>query len=263
MPVKQTLIGAAFLGMAILDLVIVLAAAQSPDISQTAHGAPQVVQSLPNANGGAIVAELAKPVSARKNKLNDKIECNVTMALLLHGKIALPRGTKIFGHITDSRTRSKEVPESVVKIDFDRAVLKDGREIPLVVTIQALGTPMQSSATNYTDLDAVNQTGLQPPLGINGMRRMQATAFPGSHRPANAEAGGSAPDTGALRRDGPALGPLSQGVIGMKGISLSSASQGSAISSTHENIRLRSGTQLVLHFAEPQALLDSLAGTKN
>jgi len=45
----------------------------------------------------------------------------------------------------------------------------------------------------------------------------------------------------------------------MKGITLSSAAQGSAISSTSENVHLSSGTQLVLHVAELQVLADSLS----
>jgi hypothetical protein len=49
----------------------------------------------------------------------------------------------------------------------------------------------------------------------------------------------------------------------MKGITLSNTAQGSAISSTSENVHLSSGTQLVLHVAELQVLADSLLGTKS
>ena len=42
------------------------------------------------------------------------------------------------------------------------------------------------------------------------------------------------------------LAPTSQGVVGMKGISLNSTGQGSVVSSANENVHLDNGTQLIL-----------------
>jgi hypothetical protein len=272
MPIERILIGGAFLEIAILDVALVLAAAPSPAVSQTTqlqttHATPNVSSiqnSVQNVGSGAIVAELAKPVSAKKAKPNDKIECKVTMDLVWRGQIVLARGTRIVGRVAEARARTKGVPESMVKIAFDSVVLKDGREIPLRATIQALGAPLQNSVSNLNDLDLVNQTDSHPAPGPNEMRRIQVTSFPGSRRPANAESGGvEGPDTSGVHRDGPALGPLSHGVVGVKGVSLSNNVEGSEISSTRENVHLSGGTQLVLHVTEPQAFVDSLAKTKN
>ena len=129
----------------VAPILAAMALAQSPAVSQTTNGAANA--SLGQiADGGAIVAELAKSVNARKSKAYDKIESRVTMDLLWHDKVVIPRGTKIVGRVTDARARTKDVPESTVKIAFDRVVWSGGREVPLKATIQALGAPMHTSA---------------------------------------------------------------------------------------------------------------------
>ena len=131
-------------------ILAAMALAQSP-ASQTAS--PAARASLGQiAASGAIVAELAKSVDAKKAKTDDKIEAKLTMDVLSHGAIVIPRGTKIIGHVIDARARTKQVPQSMVEIAFDRIVLKDGREIPLKATIQAVGVPMQVSAPASSDL---------------------------------------------------------------------------------------------------------------
>lgn len=256
MPVKLILIG----GMFLAD-VIFAAMTQSPAVSQTTNGTANAPLGQ-IADGGAIVAELAKSVNARKAKANDKIESRVTMDLLWHDKVVIPRGAKIVGRVTDARARTKDIPESTVKIAFDRVVWNGRREVPLKATIQALGAPMHTSAPDVSDLDFGGETGSRSDLGPNAMRRIRATN-PDSLRPAYAAHSDEEPDSSGLHKNGPSLGPFSQGVVGMKGITLSNTAQGSAISSTTENVHLSSGTQLVLHVAELQVLADSLLGTKS
>jgi hypothetical protein len=208
----------------------------------------------------AIVVELAKSINARKAKVDDQLEAKLTMDLLSRGQIVIPRGTRIVGHLSHVKARSKTAPESAVEIAFERVVLKNGREIPLRVTLQALAAPMQASSPDVSDMDFGRQTQSSPDPGPNELRRIQATAFPGSRQPANAQGSVQEADM-STHKDGPALGPFSRGVVGMKGITLSNTAQGSAISSTTENVHLSGGTQLVLHLIEPQALIDSVLRT--
>jgi hypothetical protein len=260
MAVKHFLVGVAFL--AALLAAMAQTPAQTTDSAATTSSATISSAKTSSAqilNSGAIVVELAKAVNSRKAKVDDRLEGKLTMDLLSHGQIVIPRGTRIVGHLTDVRARSKTVTESMLKIVFDRVVLKNGREIPFTATIQAVGTPMQTSAADVSDVDFASQMQSRPSLGRNEMKQIQATAYPGSRRPANAEGGVEEADTGP-HRDGPALGPFSQGVVGMKGITLSNTAQGSAISSTSENVHLSTGTQLVLHVTEPEALVDSVHG---
>ena len=94
--------------------------------------------------GGVIIsAALSKSLDARKNKVGDKLEAKTNVDLLSHGQIVLPRDTKIVGHVTGVKTRSKDSQDSEVAITFDHMHLKDGRELPIQVTVQAIGRPLQ------------------------------------------------------------------------------------------------------------------------
>jgi len=254
-------------GVLVLLVAAILAAMalpQSPAASQTTS--PATKASLGQiAAGGPFVAELAKSVDARKAKTGDKIEAKLTMDVLSHGEMVIPRGTKIIGHVTDARARTKQVPESRVEIAFDCLVLKNGREIPLKATIQAVGAPMQTSAPAISDLAGLDTAGSRSPPGPNEMRSILQTATPGSLRSANSAGGAEEPtDSGGPHGNlAPLPGPTRRGVVGMKGIALSNTAQGSAISSTSENVHLSSGTQLVLRVTDLQVLADSLRRTRN
>lgn len=258
-------IGAASFALA-LNLASPVSRAQSPLPPQNA-----VIPSKPaleqSAAGFPLVVELNKPIKARKiqskkAKGNDKVECTVTMDLISRGKIVIPRATKITGYVADSMVRTKERHESEVKLTFERMILKDGREIPIQATIQSIGAPMQNSSQAFNDVDATQQPDSRPSPGPNEWRRIQTSTFPGSRRAANADAGGvEQADAGGVHRAGPSLGPMSQGVIGMKGISLASVPEGSTfnstISSTRGNLHLSGGTQLVLRVILRNPLRDA------
>jgi len=243
-----------------------LAFAQSPKVSETTSTAANSSfgQIAP---GEAIVVELAKSVDARKAKADDKVEARLTMDMLSHGEIVMPQGTKITGRVTTATPKTKHTPESRMEITFDRVVLKNKRAIPLKVTIQAVGAPMQVASTATSDLAGPNNTAGGPgsSLGRTGAANVRATSFPGSIRPKISAPGAEEPAGSATAQRNPtlSLGPTSHGVVGIRGIALSQTAQGFAITSSSGNVRLQGGTQLVLHVNEPKVLADSLRGTRN
>jgi hypothetical protein len=60
----------------------------------------------------------------------------------VNGSVVIPKGSRLVGHVTDEKARSKDQATSVVGIAFDRAVLKNGTEISLALGIQAIGRSM-------------------------------------------------------------------------------------------------------------------------
>jgi hypothetical protein len=104
----------------------------------------QVGESIQLSAGSTIPAMLEKGVDARKNKVGDEVTAKTTGNVKSGGQIAVPRGSKIVGHVTEAKARTKEEAESAVGIAFDHAVLKDGREIPLALEIQAIA-PAESA----------------------------------------------------------------------------------------------------------------------
>src|ERR1700674_1599295 len=106
-------------------------------------------------DGTAMTATLSQPVDARKNKPGDQVTAKTTEATKSEGKVVFPRGTKLIGHVTECKQRSKEEKESALGIVFDKAILKNGEEIPLNVTIRALAAQTAAaSSAGGDDLSA-------------------------------------------------------------------------------------------------------------
>jgi len=199
--------------------------------------------------GTAIPTELSKSIDAKKVKAGDKIEARVTMDLLAHGQIIVPRDSKVTGHVTDAKPRSKQSPESTVGIAFDRIALKNGRELPLRTTVQAIGPSMKVAPFPENGNEVPGKAPPDMHAGNNptwrgspgGSARQNGSPYP-TGNPQDVPTG-TAPSAGSAAS---ALDPRSQGVIGMKGLSLSTSDQGSVVSSSTSNIHLDGGTQLIL-----------------
>jgi len=260
MPTQGILITRTFLAAGTL---VAIASAQSLTASQAANPVSRASSQIEVR--ATVQAQLTKSIDAKKANAGSQIEARVTVDLLSHGKILLPRGTEIIGHVIDAKVRTKQVPESMVEIALDRIVLKTGGEIPLKARIQAIGAPIRASTPDQDvgDLELARQAESRPGPGPSEMRSILGS-YPGSRRPANS-ADGADPTVngGSYANMAQSLGPANQGVFGMKGIAISNTAQGCAISSTRENLHLSSGTQLVLRLLEPEALNDSLQRTRH
>src|ERR1700730_1052100 len=223
---------------------------QAPSPQTPASAAPNAQTSAANqlATGTVIPAELSKSVDAKKSKPNDKIEAKTSVDLLLHGQIVVPRNAKIIGHVTEAKAHSKESPDSMVGIAFDRIVMKDGRELPLQAAVQAIGRPLQSAAFGGNEPMAETPSGLpsgaQGPRGSMGGAPTGTATSPSSYPTGNTSrlpSDSNAPQGSTVSP----LGPTSQGVVGMKRLTLNSG-QASVVSSNADNVHLDSGTQLIL-----------------
>jgi hypothetical protein len=223
---------------------------QPPSASQTTQntGAP-----IPIGGGVVIPAQLSKSVDAKKAKPGDKVEAKTTMDLLSHGQVVIPRDTKVIGHVTEAKPHSKESPESSVGLSFDRISLKDGRELPMRSSVQAIGRSLNSFASPGADTAGAAPSGM-PSTGAPDSRGGMGGSSGGSSRPSGSS--GSYPSSTpqqmpsgaspAGESAGPVLDAHSQGVIGIKGLQLTSSGQTSVVSSENNNVHLDSGTQLVL-----------------
>lgn len=227
------------------------------------------------AGGWPISAELRSSVDSKKAKPGDAIEARTTEAIKANGKTILPEGTKLVGHVTQVSSKSKGDSESSLGLAFDKAILKNGEEVPLNVAIQALATPGAAQASSaVNDMAATGSAASQgnPNTPVN-------SGVPGGVSPrgmgpgaagnppidkgetsAGTSAGipGGAPG-GTLNAAG-RLAPNSRGVFGVQGGALKPATTngaGSLITSTGKNLRLDGGTQLLLVTQETNAAENS------
>jgi hypothetical protein len=233
----------------------------------TKHGG----ESVSLAAGTALNAELNQSLDSKKSKPGESVTAHTTEAVKVDGKVVLPRGTKLVGRVTRSSARAKGDQDSALAMQFDRAVLKNGQEIPLEVTIQALAAAREATAVSGDDLQGVGSVGAGAGTAQSGGRGMAggvagaasgaASTVPRTAQgatgavnstvngAAGAAAGTTAGVTGGLNESGQ-LATTSRGVFGLNGLSLnagaSSSSEGSVVTSAGKNVHLDSGTRMLL-----------------
>jgi hypothetical protein len=222
------------------------------------------------AAGAAINAELTRTLDSRKAKENDPVQAKVVQDVVVGGKVVVPRNSKLIGHVTDVKAGGKGQPSSM-GIAFDKAVLKNGQEVPVHAVIQALApAPRQPmNAPGYDDSGSAMSTGSMPSpqsggyntTGGGGMAPTPVGGAAGSATAGAANgvgtaatntaatAAGAATNTAGMTTNGQLTG-ASRGVMGMPGLTLEAgagnSTNGSVISNQKNNVKLDSGTQVVL-----------------
>lgn len=203
------------------------------------------------APGTAIVAELNSGLDSKKANPGDKVTAHATEPLKsADGRMILPRGTKLEGRVTmaDARNRASAHSgaggsTSVLGIQFDKAMLKDGTEIALDVVIQAMG-PRQNSGPVRADDDSSPRA-----IGTTQTSPMSGGHVPAANGSPQGADGNGAPGNFPAA-SGPRLDERSRGAVGMKGISLDaqmvSGRGATIISSNGKSVKLDEGTRVVL-----------------
>jgi hypothetical protein len=199
------------------------------------------------AEGTKIDATLVSWLDARRSRVGDPVQARIEQDVKQGGKVVLKKGTELGGRVTVAQSRGSQ-GQSQVGIAFERALLPNGQSIPFHASIIALSAPQSASSTG---------------AGANGAVASGSAmaATPASARASGAAATGAAMNTsnavastasGTVSPAAPSSGRLSsdsKGVIGMEGLSLGSTksgAQGSTIVSTTKNVRLKSGTEMLL-----------------
>jgi hypothetical protein len=206
----------------------------------TSSGALATSSGSDLAVGTTICVALANSIDARKAKAGDAITARVTLPVLSHGKVIIANDAKITGHVTLVKTRSHNNDESEIGIVFDRAVLKDGSELPLSLTVQAIGRNSQST-TEITGQDPYG-----PNVGTAPTPRQPS--FPGRPQPAEPPQP-VRPDADPQNAQRPVLDTGSHGAIGLPDVTLtesSDAASGSMVMSSKKNVKLDNGTEIIL-----------------
>jgi hypothetical protein len=220
----------------------------------------------PLSSGTKIDSTLTKPLDAKKCKPGDPVEARTEQDVKQDGKVVLKKGTPLMGHVTEAYARAKGQSESRLGIVFDHAVMKDGTQLPLNATIQALAATQSSAIANAGSDDIGSGGAMGAPSGTarGGGALSGASSTVGATTGAVMNTAGSVPasggtNLGAMAHSTGAVGGLtssghlaanSSGVFGLEGVSLTNAASGekqsSMIVSSTRNVRLDSGTQMLL-----------------
>src|SRR5438128_6139531 len=227
------------------------------------------------ASGTAFNAALSSPIDSKKCQPGDAVNAHTTEAVKSEGKTVIPKGAKVVGHVTEASARAKGESESALGMVFDKAILKNGEEIPLSVGIQAIAAAQSSASAAGSDLDAFGGagasaagSGMAGGRGALGGVTSAAGGAAGAVTNTAANVGGAA--AGAVNSAANAGGSIagaskgavgglnaagqltsnSQGVFGLNGLNLNAAAsnstEGSVITSAGKNVHLDGGTRMLL-----------------
>jgi hypothetical protein len=230
-------------------------AQQAPSAAPAQATAPTApAANAPRISPGSVIpVQLAKSIDAKKAKSGDEVVAKVTQDLRNNaGTVLVPKDTKVLGHVTEAQARSKEQKESQLTIAFDHAVLKNGEQMQMPMSIQAIIAPPNSNTANATPSSG-QPSGYpsagagQAPSGGGRAGSMGGTASQ-APQPSGApqQASGSAP---AGNQAQPQITGETQGVVGIPNLKLAAAAdptQGSVVSSEKNNVKLDDGTVLLL-----------------
>lgn len=217
----------------------------------TQPGKPVASASPLLAPGSVIPVQLTKSIDAKKAKSGDAVEARVTQDLKNSGgTIIVPKDTKVIGHVAQAQARTKEQKESQIAIAFDHAVM-NGSEVAVPLSIQAIIAPQGlNSESNNNGGESVGQTtsaprggGMSP--GGSGGRPMSS----GAPQPAPSSAAGEESPNPQSPNTHEPITANTQGVVGISNLKLeaaANATQGSVLSSEKNNVKVESGTLILL-----------------
>ncbi len=274
----------------IIASIAISAAAVGQQATVRGNGAAQSGGSATVAGAAEMNATLERSVDARRAKPGDAVTAKTNHDFTTEAGASIPRGTKLVGRVTQARPHARGAAAadsaSQLGIVFDKAVLRDGREVPMRATIQAVAAAQSNTqgrvGSASHDAGAFGAAGggaaggsLGGALGGLGGAVDAGGGFAGSaagvvggaarapravgNAAASSAANAATQGSAALGSSAGAIGGLSasgqwlagsRGAFGLGDLDIASAAagsaQGSLITSASRHVRLDGGTQLLL-----------------
>ena len=199
-------------------------------------------------------AVLTKSVESKSASVGQELILQTIKDVIVDGQMVIPRGSKFVGHITEVETKGKDMPQSELYIVIDKAVRKDGVEIPLQAIIAAVGAP-QSNSLSSDPTYGMMHSNEPKMIGSSPGSAVSIGALPPGSKASSTAAVATAnikgqPDEPLLLNDD------SRGAVGYEGLSLSwhllVPPPVTVIASKGKNVKLESGTQVLLRMAPPR-----------
>lgn len=233
--------------VAALSFPIAVCAAQSAPANANSDSDARTT-APPSAQSNAVIERYMTSVetelTGRLDSRNAAVGQQVTAKTLGPAKLAdgtaLPRGTRLVGHVTRVQAHTQDQPYAKLAISFDRAELKDGQSVALRSVIRMVTPPASAAATASVPMMADEQAG---PVGAGtsagggrGSGGARGGAGPGGGLPAGpmrpvgqtagATLGGDTADARSLAE---ATADTTGGVVPQAGETVSAAPRATAL----------------------------------
>ena len=258
-------------GWAVVSVALALCLAPNAWSQQTAAGATGSGAAQASAQGGAapavtigtrFKAELKSTLDARKVRAGQQVTAVTTSNVKEDGRVVLPKGTKLLGHVTEVSAESHGHAGSSIGVLFDEAVTKKGEHIPIAAAISGV-----FRASSMLDDDMAMGPPNEPGMPTGGMPAnggerggvmggVASTAGATVNGAAGVAGGlpGMAGANGALGAGAGAAGqvtdsngrPLGIQMPSLANIAAGTVQQGSVLTTYRGNLRVNAGTDVQL-----------------
>ncbi len=192
-----------------------------------------------------LIALLTGSLESKSATAGQEFTLKTISDVVVDGQLVIPKGSRVLGHVTKAVTKGKDQPKSELSLVIEKAVRQDGSEVLLQAIIAALAAPQNNSLTDDPTY---------------GMMHSNEPAQSGANAAAASKASSIAPVATANLKGGMdarlVLDENSQGTIGFEDLSLTwhfiTPPPITVISSRGKNVKLQSGTQVLLRMASPR-----------
>ena len=202
--------------------------------SSGSHAADIPLSAVPPASvvrfspGTLIRVKLEKRIDTKKARVGDQVIAKTIDDLKSDSTKLAPEGCKVFGHIVETMPHQGNSP-STLKIVFDKLVMKNGTDVPLPATIQAV----EEFQASYGGTSTMSGAIAAPTMG-------------GATAAASQIVIGSVV-SGTVQKDDPKVSLNAEGAINMSGVTLRQGpALDSVLSAPKKNVVLEDGDQMLL-----------------
>jgi hypothetical protein len=205
-----------------------------------------------------VFAIIEKRVDTKSASLNQEVTLRTINDVMVAGRVIIPSGSKVVGHVVEFATKGKGSQQSMLAIVIDKAVVEGEREISLEAIIAAVAAPQDGSLTSDPTYGMMhsNEPKMIAPGPSSSSRSGELSP---SSKVESTAAVGTARINGGMR-NGLLLNEQSQGAIGFPGLTLSwrldTPPAVTVFSSNSKEIKLDAGTQVLLRMAPPQRVVE-------
>jgi len=203
----------------------------------------------------SIFAVVVKRIELKTASLNQELTLRTISDVVVDGRVVIPSGSRVVGHIVELATKGQGSEQSILAIVIDKAVLESGGEISLQGIIAAVAAPQDGSLSSDPTYGMMHSN--EPKMVGTGPTG--AAARPGELSPSSKVEStatlGTARINGEMHK-GLLLNAGSQGAIGFSGLSLTwrltTPPAVTVFSSNRKEIKFEAGTQVLLRIARPE-----------
>jgi hypothetical protein len=243
--------------------------APTPPTGDSEQAKPRVPIVVPLAVGTAFNATLLTDLDARRNRAGDPFTAEITEPVKYQRSVILPKGTLLTGHLVRASAAGHGKRGSGLFLQFEKAQLKTGEEAVLNCGIQAISVAAveanegalpegADSAQNPDAVEDVSNAHENEPAHEKSAHVLE-TSRTSLTKPKNEMPDPLKMDTPALTQGSFTKQGLfttdSEGVFGMPDVKLytplSQGSNGTVLLSTRKDLRLPTGTKLLLVIQPP------------